>query len=682
MRSDRFLVCAALVAASGAASSLAQTNESAPGQPVQVADVITVTGTKTAHIASEAPVVTQVITRGEIERTTSGGISQLLDEIPDIYIRQNDEFRMGASTIRMQGADPNKVAVLVDGRRYRGGIDGVVDIRDIPLDYVDRIEILRGPASSLYGSDAMAGVINIITRRPGPDPDLSANLALGTFGRVKGGATLGMQLDRLDYFLSYSHDELEIAQQFGEFSSQFEGENSDEKQTRDDVFGRIGYELGDAHRLEAAANYNPIREGPQSDRENLAANGSWTWTPSLGTTFDASGSWYGFRRTNTLVSFDEDAAYDDFVGEARFTHDLLRGLFSETHLLTVGHRFRFETLESESNAQVVDASATHNSTYIQDEITLSEAWTVVLGSSFDVHQYYGLEANPRLHATYRPNEIYRFSAGIGRGYRAPDLRQLFDVDVNFAGTPAAYVILGNRNLDPETDIGITLFAEARPRAGIRLSLGLFRHEFRDLIESELICIREPVGCFDGSESPFPSVPTVNLFRNIENAVTQGGDLAIEVEPLAILRLEAAARHELAVALRYGYLHTRNETDLPAIGDELPFRPPHRFVPSIFYEYRPWRAQLRFVAEYEDEAFADISNSEKVDAHWLIGGRVRWTVPEAAWTALSGPSWSRGAPLSVYLEGSNLLDDEFGDVETARGRVAGRRMIVGGIELSL
>lgn len=655
---------------------------------------IVVTGTRTAHAVDEAPVPTQVLNRATIEATTSTNVAQLLDEIPDLYVRQNDEFRLGASTVRMQGADANKVAILLNGRRFRGGVDGVVDLRDIPVDNVERIEILRGPASSLYGSDAMGGVVNIITKSGSTRPESSLTTAGGSFGRVLASATHGGRRGPVDYFLSYTHDEVEIAQQYGAISRQFADAAGDAKQQRDNLFADLQIDAAADHRLALSGNYNPVREGPQSHKDNGSANGAWTWLRGDTTTIDLSGSWYGFQRDNSLEGFEEDVNYSDSSGELRLAHESAAGLWRERHLLTLGHRFRGESLRSRPPTDAalaltdVDESATLNSSYVQDEIGLSEQWSLVAGSSFDVHEFYGAEANPRLQITYRPSDRLRLSFGVGRGFRAPDLQQLFDIDANNIvrnrDRLTGYVILGNRDLQPETDLGLTAHVETRPIAGFVATLGLFRHDFEDLIDVGLAC-SSATACVPGFGNPFPELNgQIFRYENIGAALTQGFDVALRFEPLTLSGLRVID-HELEVALQYGYLHTRNKSDRPGEqGNELPFRPPHRFVPTLQYGYVPWAAQFRLTAEYEDRTFTEVSNSPDfiAKAHWLLHGRIQWApgsmLPAHAFPALLARAWEG---TEFFVEGSNLLDEEFG-VATPMGRVAGRRMLLGGVRIEL
>lgn len=653
---------------------------------------ITVTGTGTAHSVDAAPIPVEVVSRRKIEATTSGDVAKVLSEIPDLYVRQNDEFRLGASTVRMQGADPNKVSILINGRRMRGGVDGVVDLRDIPVESIERIEILRGPASSLYGSDAMAGVINIITKTGADGPATAASFGGGTFGRVFGSASHGGRRGDLDYYLAYHHDELQLAQQFGEISRQFSGSARRAKQQRDDLLVQLDYDAGAAHRLSLMTNYNPVREGPRSGRQNVTNTLGWSWRKSHTTTLDLSTSWYDFRRRNDLPGFAENVTYADLGVDLRVTHALAASIADERHLLSMGQRMRGEQLESRTGeaeklgsadlAQSVQLA----STYLQDEILLNERWSLVVGTSFDVHRLYGAEVNPRAHLTFRPSDSLRLSAGIGRGFRTPDLRQLYIVDANnivvSANRVSGYVILGNRDLDPETDLGTTFHLETRPLPGLLATLGLFRHDFRDLIDVSILCAG-PTLCPPGLAHPFPQLQgPVFRHENVSAAVTQGGDASFSMDPLTWFGIEGT--HDLTVGLRYGYLHARNRGDRPGErGMELPFRPPHRFIPSFLYGFRPWGLVGRIAATYEDRTYTDLTNSAGAiaAAHWLLDARLTWTPSRELLLIDRIPLLARATALSVFIESTNVLDTEFG-IPTPMGRLAGRRVIFGGVRFEL
>ncbi|GIW42377.1 MAG: catecholate siderophore receptor CirA [Candidatus Binatia bacterium] len=654
------------------------------------------TATKTTHAAEEAPVPTQVVDREEILATATDNVEEVLDRIPGIFVRRNDQFRLGASTVRMQGADPNKVAVLLDGRRFRGGIDGVVDLRDIPVGSIERIEVIRGPASSLYGSDAMAGVINVITREPRDRPTWTLGTAAGNRGKFVAGGTHGYRRGPFSYFLSYQHDEVELARIFGALSRQFEGDQSDAKQTRDDLFARLRYRAGSEHELSLTANFNPVREGPESDRQALLTAADWHWKPTRLTDVFFSGGRYAFDRKNELTGFEEDVSYVDWSGEGRISRAIPRGIAGESHLWTLGHRVRVERFGSEGRrvegpsgtafeVPDVEEEVVQNSPYVQDEIFFGEKWSLVVGSSFDLHERFGFETSPRASLSWRPASSYRLTATVGTGFRAPDLLQLFDVDANnvvAAGDRIrGYVILGNPDLEAETSLGVNLQFDFRPWRGLRGFVHGFRHDFRNLVAPTLAC-RGPTDCVPGFENPFPTLSgQIFRFQNIGRARTEGVEVSLRLEPFEALGLTVHS-HSIVLELGYAYLRSKDLSGLPGQnGNELPFRPPHRFLPSIRYRHSKSGTELQLWGEYEDRAFSEPTNNPEfaVESHWLWNFRLRQRLAPllgaAGWRGLlARPNWGE---LELFVEGHNVFDANFG-FPGPMGNLAGRPLFLAGL----
>jgi outer membrane receptor for ferrienterochelin and colicins len=658
-------------------------------------DEMVVTATMTEHPIEDAPVPTQVIRREDIEATSSTNVQEVLDQVPDIYVRRNDQFRLGASTVRMQGADPNKVLILLNGTRFRGGIDGVVDLRNIPVNNVERIEIIRGPSSSLYGSDAMAGVINIITRGGTEQPTFSATRAGGNFGRVLLTGSHGYRVGPVSYFLSASHDEFEIAKQFGDISGQFSGPSSDAKQVHDDLFGTVTVEPTASQRLTLMADFAPIREGPQSEKRNLTTGADWSWAADDLSTLGLGFNRYGFTRENRLQGFEEDVDYANWAADTRMSRTFLSGPLGEHHLLSLGGNGRGQTLRSAGTSRTtpsgirfvtpdVDESLVQISPFLQDEILFGDAWSLVAGSSFDMIQGYGINVSPRLSVSWRPTEDYRLAAVVGRGFRAPDLLQLYDIDANNIVVSGeritGYAILGNPDLAPETDLGENLQFEAHPLPGLSFFANAYRHDFRDLIEVSVACATSTM-CVPGFVNPFPQLSgQIFRYQNVGRAVTQGFDISFSVQPLTMLgRTETP--HRLRLDLAYGHLYSKNESGRPGEdGKELPFRPPNRFLPSLTYGHADLGSEVKLWAEYEDRTFTDLTNSADFIArsHWLFNLRVAQTLTpllRLAGIGPAAPSAFDGA--SVFVEGNNVFDEEFG-LNTPMGRIAGQASFLVGV----
>ncbi|MFP5305204.1 MAG: TonB-dependent receptor plug domain-containing protein, partial [Gammaproteobacteria bacterium] len=135
----------------------------APAEPASL-ETIVVTGTRTAHRLGDAPVDVQLITAADIRNSGARDLAELLAREGGVYATR---VAGRGSEIEIQGLSSEHVLVLVDGRRMIGRIDGAIDLTRLRLDSIERVEIVKGPSSALYGADALGGVVNVITRRDG-----------------------------------------------------------------------------------------------------------------------------------------------------------------------------------------------------------------------------------------------------------------------------------------------------------------------------------------------------------------------------------------------------------------------------------------------------------------------------------------------------------------------------------
>lgn len=646
-------------------------------------EMIVVTGTRTARSIETTTIPTEVIDREQILRTSVRGIEDVLNQIPGIFVRNNEQFRLGASTIRMQGADANKVAILLNGRRFRGGVDGIVDLRDIPVGNVERIEVIRGPASSLYGSDAMGGVVNIVTRQGYDEPTLDLTAGGGTFESVLLEAAHGYQIGDLSYFVSARHAESEIAQELGAISSQFDGESADAKQSRTNASLQLDQRLGEAHRVSFIGEASPVREGPASDRLDLNLAGDWQWAFSEVSNVRVGATRYGFDRQNELPGFQEDVGYVDWTFDTVAT-GTFAGPFDTQHILSAGYVHRRQELDSEGVLREFGDGSSFlppdiredvywNSAFLQDEIELTESISAVVGTSFDVHSLFDPVVNPRLALAWRPAAATRLAVLFGRGYRAPDLLQLFDSDFNNVigvdpnGVPQGYAIIGNPDLQPETDRAWNLQADFAPHEMVSGFLTLFRHDFDDLIATSL-CDED---CRAAAGGVLPSLVFTN--ENIDKAITQGVELSLTLKPLAPFDV---VEHDLTIDLGYAFLDSEDRSGRENDGNELPFRPPHRFLPGATYDHLRWGTTFRLWGEWEDRTYADVTNTAVVASHWVWNFKLDvrpmtllgHTYPESL-RALDG--------IAVFAEGHNLFDVTFG-IPGPMGRAVSRRTFLFGL----
>src|SRR5688572_5946195 len=178
----------------------------AAAQPPQQADPVVVTATKTETPASQLGAAVTVITGEDIDTRRYPTVDEALRMVPGVEIRRSGSFGKTTS-ISIRGANPNQVQVLVDGVRVKSSTTGQAELSDLSPELIDRIEVIRGPQSTLYGADAIGGVVNIITRRGQGPPSAWVTQEVGNYDTLRSTAGVSGRLQDFDHAVGLSHFE-------------------------------------------------------------------------------------------------------------------------------------------------------------------------------------------------------------------------------------------------------------------------------------------------------------------------------------------------------------------------------------------------------------------------------------------------------------------------------------------
>jgi outer membrane receptor for ferrienterochelin and colicins len=614
-------------------------------RPSELVEHVAVTATGSELPVRRAAVPTQVVTADEIRSRATTDVENALDAVPGLLVQKNTPLTLGASTIHLQGADPAHVAVLLDGRPFLGGIDGVVDLRDVPVGNVERVEIVRGPGSALYGSQAMAGVVNFRTRDGGADPSAEVTAAGGSFGRAHLAASHGGSAGRLRYFASAQSTSYRPEEQWGEISSQLD---QDSRQDRAHAFARIELPLRrDTFAFEGSFLEE---ENPESHNRNPSASLSWERRIGAASRFELSAGQYHYFRRNDTPGFEEERDYDDRRAEARFEHTVTGGGRTGLHVLTAGLKARVEDLESPVLVatslpglvpEPIDADAAQQALYLQDEMFFGDRFSVAIGTSFDDHDRFGREASPRVAASWLATSRVKLSAAWGEGFRAPNLIQLYDRDVNVFG-PTGYQVVGNPDLEPETNASWNVQVDWGAGWVSGFANG-YRHDYDDLITTELV-------------TPFPLTFS---YRNVDRALARGVDAGIELD--LGRALDIADRQSLGLGVGHGWLDTEGRSAIESEdGNELPFRPERRLSAVLRHAHLGWGTETSVWATRQGAQHTALDNVEEIEAHWLLNAKIVQRV-------VGG--------LTAFVEVTNLTDRSQNDDAV---RVIGSRSVIGGL----
>ena len=507
-------------------------------------DQVVVTAARREQALKDVAVTTEVVTRHEMEQTGASDLASVLTEQLGIELQGGHPAGAG---IMLQGLGSERVLVLLDGQPVAGRISGVFDVSRIPTSAIERIEVVKGPQSTLYGSEAMGGVVNIITRSPlAHTLGGSGSLSAGTQGRLEG--TAGLNAGRGPWSSSLNASRREIELTPGRVAELAPGRTSDEGALaeRTDVAAKLVWSPDSATSVEASVLGLDERQRWLSERyfhfgDNRQVSGRLTsalqrgrhrFVPTLyASVFDH------LSRTSTEpkpIAGDEGQRQLQRIFEAELLYNTQLGT-ARTHALDLGVELRRDDIRSANVPGGLTASTTVEP-FAQLELRAS-AFSVVPGVRMSWSEQWGRHVTPRLAIRHQATDAVTFRASAGSGFRAPDFKELY---MFFSNNNAGYVVKGNLDLRPESSRNLTAGLEW---AGDNVYLRgqVFQNEFRDFIETRTI-----------SE---PDAPPVYQYANVDDGWTRGVELESGLS-WGRIRTEAG----------YSRLATRDRaTDEPLLG---------------------------------------------------------------------------------------------------------------------
>lgn len=541
-----------------------------------------VTATSTVRALEDAPASMTVITREELALRPVQDLEDALRGTPGLQFTGIGMTRRGVS---IRGMGSEHTLVLVDGQRIGNGAGAVAhadyDLGWVPVEAIERIEVVRGPMSSLYGSEALGGVVNVITRRSTDAWQGAAHLNGGVREDDRGGQThqLGVYAggplvpDVLGLSLTgETRQRQETPLHRDAALSEIEGRDADSASATlswtPDAAQRIdfGYASGQENRWRntRSGGRAPVEyeshDRIERERFSLAHRGDWSWGNSSVRAYRNT-----LERTNRYTNGVVPTS-----PRQELTDDVIDGsvsLAAAAHLFSLGGEWRREQLEDRGFASG-DAQIIHRALFLQDEIELAPAWSLVLGNRFDRHETYGWHNSPRAYLVHHVTDALTIKGGGGRGFKAPTLKQL-SPGYSAIGGGGMFAIYGNPDLEPEINTTYELSADYQA-AGWSLNAGLFQNNLRGLIQT--VCV---ASCgVRGRE--------VRNYDNVDEARIRGLELGGGLDLPANLRWE----------LNYTYLDAIDRSADRRLGDRarhlantrLQWTPSARFTGQLRGEY--------------------------------------------------------------------------------------------------
>jgi len=447
-------------------SALAETN-----QPANKSDEIIVTATRTKQEIKDASGNATVITAQEIKESNAHTVDETLKYQSGLDI-QGGGFPASKIRLAMRGVPsnfgPQRVLVMMDNRPINEEYLGDVDFRFLPTDNIERIEIVRGPASALYGSNAVGGVINLITKSGRDRPLLNLTTTSGSFNTYGSVLEHAQQTGNLNYFISA-----------GEQTTDGYIKNSDgtaKNWSTQNISTRANWQVNDESLIGLSLGMNAgkgIEENFTRDQSTDYLNLSYQ--TKLFKNYDGEFTARLYRNgleQDLEWKFGATGTYDQSTIGTQLQQSLQ---ISRNHLLTFGiDTKQQDVLVNETNG-LIDETVNSQALYVQDEIGLNDAIIGTLGLRYDRHEEFGSAVSPKVGMVYHLSEQTSLRSAIGKGYREPTVSDMF-----LPLTPYGPITFqGNANIKPETLWSYELGIDHRLNTDISLRLTLYQSQLDD-----------------------------------------------------------------------------------------------------------------------------------------------------------------------------------------------------------
>ncbi|MEN9465354.1 MAG: hypothetical protein RL217_1535 [Pseudomonadota bacterium] len=559
----------------------------ATAQSAAELDTLVVSATRVERALNDAPVRTEVVSRYELDHTHARSLKEALENVPGLQLREiHGKSGYEAS---LQGLSSDQLLILIDGMPLAASTGSSVDLNQLAVADIERIEIIKGAASAQYGSSAMGGVINIITRQAEAGLRSTLSYDAGSYGKQNIGEKTS-----------------DIAQHHA--SASLEGGNQTLK-------ARLSADLRNNQGFDA----NPgtwVRQGDDSERTQYAGQLTWhiqdgaflaaevqqfqendkQWLPEtsgllpnkyedierLRVNLNAGYRFAGGAVLNAKA-LQEDYRSDSYKQNLGYVPFDKRHMRLDTDFLSLQldlpstflgmtrHQWQIGSdLRRERLTQIKDGVAEIGSqgqaarenyeVFVQDDYFFSENGELVLGLRVQNDSDFGLHSSPKAALKYRAFEandqqvLLRIS--VGTGYRVPNLKERY---YTFDHSSIGYVVMGNPDLDPETSVSYQAGVLWQISAQQSVDINAFYNDIQGLIQTD----KNSSGTINGA--------AVYRYQNIDSARTFG--------------LESVYNNQLNPSLRLNLSHTYTQAHNQSTGEKLTQKPEH--IARVGLDYQAW-----------------------------------------------------------------------------------------------
>ena len=547
---------------------------------------VVVTGTGTQHLLKDAPVQTEVITQKMLRQYGGKSLEDILAGLTASFAF--NEGDMG-SQMQLNGLGNNYILILIDGKRIHGDVGGENDLGLIDPHNIEKIEIVKGAQSALYGSDAMAGVVNIITKkhtekgiyadnstRYGAQNDLRQHNSLAfTLGKFS--SQTNFQMQRNDGWQN-------TAEEFAEAMVLTDSKNKTVNKFRNwQVAERLTYKPMSGLELYAEGSYykkNIMRPlngtHPSCDvytydlrYNNASASAGGKWYPgnkkdviTLDVDWNKHAYYYDYTKGTYEYMLLKGEEYGELNGEwfsvlmqpgqSKLQSDQqrvmgqLKGIFflPYDNTLNAGAEYRYDYLKAPERTETGTASDQIAALYVQDELNMLKWLNITAGFRLVDNRSFGLRLTPKVSAMLSAAD-FRFRLGWSQGFKTPTVKELHYRYLHVMGS-STFFNIGNTDLNPQTSNYCSANVEYRGR---RLTAAVTG--YLNKLDNMIALVNVPVGEIpagittaylgDGSGNV-----QARMYKNMDDARTCGLDFTLSYKVMTGLTLNAA----------YSYLDTK------------------------------------------------------------------------------------------------------------------------------
>ncbi|MDR0722969.1 MAG: TonB-dependent receptor [Treponema sp.] len=456
--------------------TLPVTGEEDDLDPVYQLEEVTVTGTRSEKRLKDSPVVTEIITSEEIEQSNADTVMDILNDYGLVYTGNG----MG-DYVQMQGMGKSRVLYLINGRRLVGRISQRLKGETLPLGNVERIEIVRGPQSALYGSDGIGGVINIITKKPGNELSLSTGFTnrfllayddpetpekaapFDDFNPIREQGLTAV----VGFPVGITRNSLDIEVARGGF---YYNEQKTSSILPEYYRGRLGVDTvfspGSIPEVRLGGSFMLMRRDDQTTNRGSLTRFDYLRGDAYGEMdirlFERGGltlklydNFYQRNKDNYSAINDRWSKGNNYENENITTLEAL-GFYDglDDFIFTLGLEGTYNSMEK-YNLSKPFVSVDKEALFLQAEYFREDTYAVLAGVRVERNSQFGFAAAPKLSGMYQFPWGFRLLAGAGLGYRAPDFSDLYLVKDD----SETMYIQGNEDLIPEYSLGCNVGLE-------------------------------------------------------------------------------------------------------------------------------------------------------------------------------------------------------------------------------